>query len=257
MHGSFRVAPLRIILASSVLAPLSLAAQSHHGAHWTYKGEAGPTHWGSLDSTFASCATGHAQSPIDITAARHGALPSLLIHYHETPITVVNNGHTIQVDYAPGSSIDIERTSYQLIQFHFHTPSEHTIGGKHAPAELHLVHRSADGRLAVIGVLIKPGPENSALAPLWAHLPAVEGPAQRVNAQINALNLLPTRRTTYRYDGSLTTPPCSQGVEWLVMTSPITMSQQQLARLTAIVHTNNRPVQPLHGRTVTSDAAAR
>ena len=256
MHA-FRVASLRIILASIGFAPLSLAAQSHHGAHWTYKGEGGPTHWGTLDSTFASCATGHAQSPIDISAARHGSLPSLIIHYHETPISVVNNGHTIQVDYDPGSSIDIDRTSYQLIQFHFHTPSEHTIGGKRPPGELHLVHRSADGHLAVIGVLIMRGPENAALTPLWAHLPAVEGPSQRVNARINALTLLPARRTTYRYDGSLTTPPCSQGVKWLVMTSPITMSDQQLAKLTAIVHSNSRPVQPLHGRTVTSDAVVR
>ncbi|MFL5514248.1 MAG: carbonic anhydrase family protein, partial [Gemmatimonadales bacterium] len=110
---------------------------------------------------------GHAQSPIDISAPKSHSLPRLSLHYEETGISVVNNGHTIQVAYDPGSSLEIEGTRYQLIQFHFHTPSEHTFAGKHAPAELHLVHRSGDGRLAVIGVLLQPGPENAALAPLW------------------------------------------------------------------------------------------
>jgi len=158
------------------------------------------------------------------------------------------------VNYDPGSTIVVDGISYELIQFHFHTPSEHTISGKPAAAELHLVHRSADGVLAVIGVLVQRGPESAALAPLWKSLPAVEGPAHLVNGRINALDLLPARRTTYRYDGSLTTPPCSEGVKWLVMTTPITMSDQQLARLTAIIHTDSRPVQSLDGRRVISDA---
>jgi carbonic anhydrase len=254
MHALSRVLVPGIILICISLAPRALPAQAHHTAHWTYQGETGPAHWGSLDPAFSRCTTGHAQSPVDIGAASTGALPSLAIRYQETRITVLNNGHTIQVNYDPGSTIVVDGISYQLIQFHFHTPSEHTISGKAAAAELHLVHRNANGALAVIGVLVKRGPESPALAPLWKHLPAVEGPAHRVNGRINALDLLPAQRTTYRYDGSLTTPPCSEGVKWLVMTSPITMSDEQLASLTSIIHTDSRPVQSLDGRRVTSDA---
>ncbi|HKH84144.1 MAG TPA: carbonic anhydrase family protein [Gemmatimonadales bacterium] len=254
MHARSRVLIPGIVLVSIALAPRPLPAQAHQTAHWTYQGETGPAHWGSLDPAFSRCTTGHAQSPLDIRTATSGALPSLAIRYQETRITVLNNGHTIQVNYDPGSTIMVDGITYELIQFHFHTPSEHTISGKPAAAELHLVHRSADGVLAVIGVLVQRGPESAALAPLWKSLPAVEGPAHLVNGRINALDLLPARRTTYRYDGSLTTPPCSEGVKWLVMTSPTTISDQQLASLTEIIHTDSRPVQSLHGRRVTSDA---
>jgi carbonic anhydrase len=200
----FRVTAPAIVLVSMGLAP-PLPAQAHHPAHWTYEGESGPAHWGSLDPAFARCAMGHAQSPIDISAPKSHSLPRLSLHYQETQVSVVNNGHTIQVAYDPGSSLDIEGTRYQLIQFHFHTPSEHTIGGKHTPAELHLVHRSGDGRLVVVGVLMQPGQENAALAPLWQHLPAAEGPAQRVNARINALATTarsPRRRAVKGSSGS-------------------------------------------------------
>ena len=248
-------APVFALLYIGLAPPLP--AQAHHPAHWTYEGESGPAHWGSLDPAFASCAMGHAQSPIDISAPKSHSLPSLALHYHKTRLYVVNNGHTIQVAYDPGSSIQIEGTSYQLIQFHFHTPSEHTVGGKHAPAELHLVHRSEKGRLAVIGVLLQPGQENAALAPLWEHLPAAEGPAHNVDGRINAQDLVPAEHTSYRYDGSLTTPPCSEGVKWIVMTTPITLSEAQLEKLRAILHNDSRPVQQLDGRTVTSDATLR
>jgi len=256
MRTAATLASLSLIPLCGV-APVALLAQSHHGAHWTYEGETGPAHWGSLDPAFARCATGQAQSPIDIAAPTHGTLPSITIRYQPTRINVLNNGHTIQVNYDSGSAVEVDGIRYALIQFHFHVPSEHTVGGKPAAAELHLVHRSATGRLAVIGVLIEPGAENAALAPLWAHLPAKAGPVQAVSARINAADLLPAQRTTYRYDGSLTTPPCSEGVRWIVMTSPITLSQQQINSLTAILHGNNRPVQPLDQRTVTSDAAAQ
>ena len=124
-------APATVLVSLGV--PASLPAQAHHPAHWTYEGEAGPAHWGSLDPAFARCAMGHAQSPIDISAPKSQSLPKLSLHYQETQISVVNNGHTIQVAYDPGSSLEIEGTRYQLIQFHFHTPSEHTFEGKHAP----------------------------------------------------------------------------------------------------------------------------
>jgi carbonic anhydrase len=247
-----RVITWAIVVAAGV-APGALEAQ-HHGAHWTYEGATGPAHWGSLDTAFARCANGHAQSPIDIAAPMAGTLPAIAISYQPTRINVVNNGHTIQVNYDSGSAIEVGGVRYTLIQFHFHVPSEHTIGGKPAAAELHLVHRNPKGQLAVIGVLMEPGAENAALAPLWAHLPAKAGPVQKTDARINAADLLPAARTTYRYDGSLTTPPCSEGVKWMVMTTPITLSDQQLASLKAILHGNSRPVQAIDGRTVGSDA---
>jgi len=247
---------LRVIawtLVAACAAPGALRAQ-HHGTHWTYEGATGPAHWGSLDTAFAKCAKGHAQSPIDIAAPAGGTLSAITVKYQPTKINVVNNGHTIQVNYDSGSAIEVDGVRYKLIQFHFHVPSEHTIGGKPAAAELHLVHRSAKGHLAVIGVLMEVGAENAALAPLWAHLPAKAGPAQKVDARINAADLLPASHTTYRYNGSLTTPPCSEGVQWMVMTTPITVSDQQLASLKAILHGNNRPVQAIDGRTISSDA---
>lgn len=247
----------RWILAAGSLvltSPVGAQASSHAAAHWSYHGSSGPTAWAKLDHAYAACGTGHAQSPIDISAPASRDLPNVDIHYQPTRLNVLNNGHTIQVTYDSGSYVEVGGTRYNLVQFHFHAPSEHTIGKKPAAAELHLVHSAADGRLAVIGVLIERGQENGALAPLWAHLPAEAGPAQQIAGSLNAADLLPARRTTYRYDGSLTTPPCTEGVRWLVMTTPITVSDQQLASLKAVLHANNRPVQPLHNRVVTEDA---
>jgi len=245
-----------LILAVAVV-PVALPAQAHGHGHWSYEGETGPAHWGALDKTFAACASGHAQSPIDIAGPAAGTLPAITFEYQPSRINVVNNGHTIQVNYDSGSAIVVGGVRYNLVQFHFHVPSEHTIGGKAAAAELHLVHRNAKGQLAVIGVLMEPGAENAALAPLWAHLPSAEGPVQKIDARINAADLLPASHTTYRYNGSLTTPPCSEGVKWMVMTTPVTVSDQQLASLKAILHGNNRPVQAIDRRAVTTDAASR
>jgi carbonic anhydrase len=237
----------------SAVSPLRLHAQAHEGAHWAYKGKEGPSHWGALDSAYALCARGKAQSPINIVPTAPHQLPGLSIAYQPTAINILNNGHTIQVTYDSGSFILVEQTRYQLLQFHFHEPSEHTINGKGAPAELHLVHRSADGHLAVIGVLLQTGPANPAFATLWAHLPAAEGPAQRIDAQVNAADLIPARHGTYRYDGSLTTPPCSESVKWLVMASPVMLSEEQITALKAALPPDNRPVQPLNHRKVADD----
>ena len=235
------------------ITPLRLHAQAHAGAHWTYKGKAGPSHWGALDSAYALCARGKAQSPINIVPAAPLQLPGLSIAYLPSAINILNNGHTIQVNYDSGSSILVEQTRYQLLQFHFHEPSEHRINGKGAPAELHLVHRSADGHLAVIGVLLQSGKANPAFATLWTHLPAAEGPVQHIDAHVNAADLLPTGHATYRYDGSLTTPPCSEGVKWLVMAAPVMLSPEQIAALKAALPPDNRPVQPLNHRKVADD----
>jgi carbonic anhydrase len=231
---------------------------------WHYEGDEGPAHWGTVSTKFAACASGRAQSPINIVApARHTTSDavmlkfppsSLRIIHHDHVADAINNGHTIQVNYSDGDTLTVGNSAYQLIQYHFHGPSEHTVDGRRFPMEMHLVHAGADGQLAVIGVLIAEGAHNAAFDPIWAHLPAtkgVENHLEQVTVDVDAL--LPIVRTTYRYDGSLTTPPCAEGVQWLVMTNPIELSKTQLSTFAAIFHGNNRPVQLLNGRTVMTD----
>jgi carbonic anhydrase len=235
--------------------PHSPASQSpsSHGPHWTYEGEAGPAHWAELAPEFATCAAGKAQSPIDLGAAVRAIAPNLEFHYRPSHLNELNNGHTIQVNYDSGSSVSVGGVRYDLRQVHFHIPSEHTVGGKSFAAEAHLVHRSGGGALAVIGVLIDRGAENTVLAALWAHLPGTEGPVHREHGRLDAARVLPSLHAAYRYEGSLTTPPCTEGVHWFVMESPVTMSDEQIERLRGVLHHNNRPVQPLHDRVVKED----
>jgi len=208
--------------------------------------------------------SGRAQSPIDIVAPAHRGSPdatalkvapaSLRIVHHDHIADAVNNGHTVQVNYSDGDTLTVGGRAYQLVQYHFHAPSEHTVDGKHFPMEMHLVHTNAEGQLAVIGVLITEGAHNAAFDPIWADLPLskdVEHHLEHVKVDVDAL--LPKARTTYRYEGSLTTPPCSEGVTWFVMTTPIALSKAQIGAFTALFHGNSRPVQPLNGRPVLSD----
>jgi len=231
---------------------------------WHYEGDEGPAHWGTISAKFASCLSGHAQSPIDIVVPARRAAPdpaapkfapaSLRIVHHDHIADSVNNGHTIQVNYSDGDTLTVGGRPYQLVQYHFHAPSEHTVNGQQFPMEMHLVHTNAEGQLAVIGVLIAEGAHNAAFDPIWADLPAtkyVERHLEHVKVDVDAL--LPKARTTYRYEGSLTTPPCSEGVKWFVMTTPIALSKAQIGAFTALFHGNNRPVQPLNGRPVLTD----
>jgi carbonic anhydrase len=231
---------------------------------WHYEGDEGPAHWGTISPKFATCQSGRAQSPIDIVApARRDtsdaimlkfAPTSLRIVHHEHVADAINNGHTIQVNYSEGDTLTVGGRAYQLVQYHFHAPSEHTVDGKQFPMEMHLVHANAEGQLAVIGVLITEGAHNAAFDPIWANLPVTKGVEhhlEHVTVDVDAL--LPQARTTYRYEGSLTTPPCSEGVQWFVMTAPIALSAAQIDAFTALFHGNNRPVQSLNERPVLSD----
>jgi len=218
------------------------------GPHWGYQGELGPDHWGSLDPAFAVCTGGREQSPIDLRGAAREALSEIVFEYAPSPISIQNNGHTIQVDYQAGSGIVLDGTRYGLTQFHFHHRSEHTVDGADFPLELHLVHEDAAGALAVVGVFLEEGAANEALAPVWRHLPAEAGPAALVAGTLDAAALLPERRTTWRYSGSLTTPPCSENVRWLLLDTPVALSAAQIAAFTAIYANNARPVQPLGDR---------
>ncbi|MCA9971534.1 MAG: carbonic anhydrase family protein [Anaerolineales bacterium] len=221
--------------------------------HFAYEGEDGPENWAELSAHYETCATGQAQSPIDLTSANLENLENIVFEYGETAVNILNNGHTIQVDQIQGSQIIIGGDNYQLAQFHFHAPSEHVVDGQPYPIEMHLVHRSASGKLAVVGVLIQEGAENGAFAPVWAHLPAEEMGINATGATVQLADLLPADQTVYRYSGSLTTPPCSEDVLWSVMHQPVEMSAAQIAAFTDIIAGNNRPVQPLNARTLTLD----
>lgn len=244
---------------------LTLAALSACGddatepaAPETHAEAAGDEHWSHDDpgAWGGTCATGTEQSPVDLTGARGEDLADIEFDYGPAPVTVANTGHTIQADYADGGSIEVDGTAYDLVQFHFHAPSEHTIDGEQAAAELHLLHQDDDGNLAVIGVLVEKGEPNKGVAPVLEDPPYREGTETEPEATIDADDLLPESLLTYRYDGSLTTPPCSEGVQWLVMAEPVTWSAAQLTAFTDLYDGSNRPVQPLGDRVEVVDATA-
>ena len=217
--------------------------------HWEYEGAEGPEFWGNLSPDFALCATGTAPSPIDVAETATENPADISFNYQPTALNIFNNGHTIQVNYDPGSTITVGGKTYTLKQFHFHLPSEHTLASQPAAMEMHFVHQSDDNQLAVVGVMLESGSENSAYAPVFNNLPAQEGDPEAVSGvTINAGELLPQDRTYYRYNGSLTTPPCTEGVQPLVMTRPVQLSEAQIAAFKAIFPQNARPVQPFNDR---------
>ncbi len=244
----------------SLLVGLTLACQSGtqqtaEHAEWSYKGSTGPEHWGDLRPDYVLAKTGKQQSPVDIVTAqirRQDAAP-LNASYQQTTLEILNNGHTVEDNYHGGGVLAFEGREYKLAQFHFHSPSEHTIDGKHTPMEVHLVHKDASGKLAVIGVMIREGLAHPELAVLWKHLPESPGRAEAVaNVNVNASQLLPKSLASYRYSGSLTTPPCSEGVAWFVLQEPIEASAEQIAAFRKVITGNNRPTQPLNGRVITA-----
>ena len=242
------------LLIAVLLFIIGCTQEAEHGetaahaeqVHWGYEGEQGPAAWGDLSAEYVLCAEGKQQSPINIAGASTKDLPRIAFHYQPTKLNIINNGHTIQVNYEPGSSMEFAGAVYSLRQFHFHAPSEHTIDGKHSALEMHLVHQKSDGALGVIGVMINSGQTNQQFAPIWYELPLEAGEERYLeNTVIHADNLLPEERSYYRYDGSLTTPPCSEGVTWFVLQSPIEMSESQISAFEDIFENNNRPVQRL------------
>lgn len=225
-------------------------------ADWGYEGEAGPENWGELSPDYALCADGSAQSPIDIRDASELTLVDIEFHYDEAEAggdssdVISNNGHTIQVDAAPGRSIVYNGIRYDLLQFHFHAPSEHRIQGAAALMEAHFVHRDANsGNLAVVGILLEEGEgDNEAYAAVLERMPAEVDEPAALPAPLAMQSLLPDRRGYYSYQGSLTTPPCSEIVRWLLLDTPVELSARQIAAYTALYSNNARPVQPLGKR---------
>jgi carbonic anhydrase len=239
-----------------LLVSLLVARARAEEAHWGYGKEHGPSQWSELKPEFETCSAGKRQSPIDITAAEKANLPAIDFKYQASPLRIVNNGHTIQVNFPAGSTITIADHSYGLLQFHFHTPSEEAIRGKHHALVAHFVHKDADGKLAVVAVLFDAGKSNPVLAPVLANMPREEGPERTLEGtSLDPAKLLPAKRGYYEFEGSLTTPPCSEGVRWLVLKQPVTLSQQQLDAFRKLYPGNARPTQPLNGRTVRESAS--
>ncbi len=240
---------LLTLFAAGLLASSACHAVDHH--HWGYTGEESPQHWGELSPDYALCASGMNQSPINITNMVKGELPELAIDYKPGGYEVINNGHTIQVNYRPGSTLTLDGHPYELKQFHFHVPSENHILGKGFPMEAHFVHADKQGNLAVIAVMYKDGEANAELQKAWSVMPHETDVSHPLTAPVDANALLPKERAYYRFNGSLTTPPCSEGVAWIVMKSQDNVSREQVADFAhTLHHDNNRPLQPLHARVV-------
>jgi carbonic anhydrase len=241
------------LLVSSVLAAAAIAEEPAH--HWSYAGETGPKHWGAMEKEFDSCGLGKTQSPIDIrTKHVHTAdLPEIAFAYQPSPLKVVDNGHTVQVSYAPGSFITVGDSKYELVQFHFHHPSEEKVNGHAFDMVAHLVHKDSAGKLAVVAVPVVKGKENAMIATVWKNIPKKKGEEQEVaGVTINAADLLPAKHGYYTFDGSLTTPPCSEGVRWFVLKTPTTFSEKEIHAFGKLYPMNARPVQALNGREVVS-----
>jgi len=229
-----------------------------HESHWGYEEADGPGVWADLSPEFLLCREGQAQSPIDLTGAQAASLDPMGMNYqpaslriirHEHLVDVINSGHTIQINYDEGSTLTVEATEFELAQYHFHVPSEHNVDGKSFPMEMHLVHVSEQGEIAVLGVLIEEGSHNPNFDPVVEHIPLEAGSEEHLeHVQVQIDDLLPADRSTFRYSGSLTTPPCSEGVRWFVLVQPLELSVQQIQSFARVISGNNRPLQPHNGR---------
>jgi carbonic anhydrase len=239
------------LLAVATLLPTGARAQWK--TPWTYEGAA---HWGDLDPDYAACKTGKEQSPIDIRNAPKADLPAIRFEYRSGPLQyLINNGKTIRVNYhdAPGSgnSLMVGGERYQLTQFHFHRPSEEYINGSPYDMEVHLMHESSGGKVAGVTVLLKAGASNATIQKIWEHMPQTEGDQEAIaGVEIDPAGLLPPSAAYYMYMGSLTAPPCTEGVTWFVLKTPVDISPAQIARFARLYPHDVRPIQPLNGRTV-------
>jgi carbonic anhydrase len=239
------------VMGGLALCPLcATVGFSADAPHWSYEGADGPANWGNLDAASKACAVGTQQSPIDIGSTVRAQLPPLKIGWSKRPDTIVNNGHTIQANFSAGNTLTLGKESYKLLQFHFHRPSEHTIGGKNFPMEVHFVHQHASGALAVVGVLMATGGRNAAFSKLVATMPDKAGASVPADKAIDPNGFLPKQHSYYRYAGSLTTPPCAETVEWLLLTTPIHVAEADVAAFAKLYPMNARPAQKLYRRDV-------
>lgn len=232
-----------------ILAAWTFSSQAN--SLWTYEGIGAPENWGKLSEDFKICENGFNQSPINIEYAIDGKLKPLNINIHTHAQKIINNGHSIQINVNDDDDFSIDGSIYQLKQFHFHNPSENEIKGKQYPLELHFVHSKEDGAIAVLAIMLEEGDANPAIENILKNIPKEKNQEKELGSNIDLTALYPEDKSYYRFSGSLTTPPCTEGVVWLVMKKPIKASKEQIQKMQkALGQANNRPIQPLHGRLI-------
>ncbi|MGK0291528.1 MAG: carbonic anhydrase [bacterium] len=237
-----------IVLTCALLLSSSVYAKKK--AHWGYSGHGGAKNWAKLSKDNFAC-SGKNQSPVNLTGFIKASLSPIKFNYKKGGYQILNNGHTVQVNYKKGSNIKIYGKTFRLLQFHFHAPSENHINGHSYPLEAHLVHADKKGNLAVVAVMFKIGKANKGLTKAWSKMPKHAGNKHSISKMISVDDILPTSRKYYRFNGSLTTPPCSEGVRWFVMKNAITASKRQIASFSKVLHEpNNRPIQRINARTI-------
>ncbi|MCK5918248.1 MAG: carbonic anhydrase family protein [Cocleimonas sp.] len=229
------------------------AKKAHAAPHWGYAGAEGAANWGKLSPKFTACEAGRNQSPVDLKDVVDADLPVIKFKYNMlSPADIVNNGHTVQVNLWSGGEITLDGEQFTLKQFHFHTPSENTINGKHFPLEAHLVHLNKKNEIAVVAIMFEPGKDDELLTALWKDIPLNAGDSHKLDSKaLRAMEFESELTSYYRFNGSLTTPPCTEGVRWIVMKATRHISKAQLSTFEkALTEPNNRPVQPLNARVV-------
>jgi carbonic anhydrase len=241
--------------AATVVVPHPAETAGSHGvaghaAHWSYAGEGGPADWAQLKPEFATCASGQRQSPIDIREGIRVDLEPIKFDYRPSGFNVLDNGHTVQVNLGAGNSLEVNQRRYELVQFHFHRPSEERINGRQYDMVAHLVHKDLEGRLAVVAVLIERGGAHPVIQQIWNSLPLEKNDTMVGPAALNPALLLPQDKRYFTYMGSLTTPPCSEGVLWMVMKQPVNLSAEQIGIFARLYPMNARPIQTGAGRLI-------
>jgi carbonic anhydrase len=241
-----------LLVVAMLLAPVGPRAQWK--TQWSYEGANGPEHWGDMDPDYAACKTGKEQSPIDIRNARKAELPAIRFEYKSGPLKIINNGHVaVRVNYSPGNGnfLIVGDKRYELTQFHFHRPSEEYIHGRPYDMVAHFMHEASDGKVAAVAVLMRAGSANATIQQLWEYMPKTEGKEQEIaGVEVNPAGLLPRDLAYYTYVGSLTAPPCTEGVTWLVLKTPVDISAEEISAFAQLYPHDVRPPQPLNGRVV-------
>jgi carbonic anhydrase len=245
---------IALLLLIVALAAVLGGPQAQWKTPWSYEGANGPEHWGDLDPEYAACNTGKEQSPIDIRNPSKGQLPAIRFEYKSGPLKIINNGYTaVRVNYSRGNGnfLIVGDKRYELTQFHFHHPSEESINGRPYEMVAHLMHESSDSKIAGVAVLLKAGRANAAVQQLWEHMPETPGKEELiVGVEVNPTGLLPRETSYYTYMGSITAPPCTEGVTWFVLKTPMDISAEEINAFAKLYPHDVRPLQPLNGRVV-------
>ncbi len=245
-HGG---TPAKVAKLRSAKAAAGHQADAH-AAHWSYGGDGGPEKWGQLKPEFSTCANGQRQSPIDIRSGVKVDLEPIQFDYRPTGFGVIDNGHTIQVNLAGGNAIEVQGRRFDLVQFHFHRPSEERINGRQFDMVAHLVHKDPEGKLAVVAVLLDRGTAQPLVQTIWNNLPLEKGTEASARTELDMNHLLPADRRYFTYMGSLTTPPCSEGVLWMVLQQPVPVANDQIGVFSRLYPMNARPIQQASGRLI-------